>query len=191
MLQTFHFNFNKEVTDELYEFSKLHQNDDRKTYKEAWQEWIKTKNIETLLLDECNRLKDIGYEGDIVDKMYKRSRYYFRKKPLQSPKPRERKAYEGLSRHILQCIDQDIQLRVQTAKQTKKANTDMTMIAISPEEAFAKFIAEHKHEIANEAQSENQRQRTISKQDMENLIQRVKKSYKNRFYKMRLVLNHP
>ena len=46
----------KEFMDELYNFSKIHQYDDRHTYKEEWDKWI-NKDSPTSLSDclvECN-----------------------------------------------------------------------------------------------------------------------------------------
>ena len=184
MLQTYRFLLSKELTEELYEFSKLHQHDDRKSYKEAWLEWTKESTVENLLQNERKRLSETGYEGDILDKIYKSSRYYFRKKPLVSPEPRERKDYEGLSKHLLGCIDQHIQEEVGSYKQSKD-----DIISISPEQGFTHFTESYKLQILEEIHRDNDTTNIITKTDIENLLSRVKKSYKNRFYKIRLQLN--
>lgn len=68
------------IVSELTAFSKIHQYDDRVTYKEAWNEWLDiNKNI---VSDEKKRLIDLGYCDNIETKMFKAARYYFRKKLL-------------------------------------------------------------------------------------------------------------
>lgn len=74
----YRYEFSKEFMDELYHFSKIHQYDDRHTYKEEWDKWINT-NYE-LIKNEKLRLINLGYKGDIENKMFKSGRYYFRKK---------------------------------------------------------------------------------------------------------------
>ena len=62
----------------IAEFSKLHQYDDRHAYKDAWTLWL-TENHDFIAREE-SRLKDIGFDGDVIDKMFKAGRYYFREK---------------------------------------------------------------------------------------------------------------
>ena len=74
----YRFKFTPEFTQLLFEFSKLHQFDDRHTFREAWEVWLEDNNDE--VCKETRYLSNLGYEGDVLDKMYKSSRYYFRKK---------------------------------------------------------------------------------------------------------------
>ena len=76
----FRFKFTDEFMEDLYKFSKIHQYDHRKEFKEAWLLWI-DDNAE-LVSDEIERLTRLNYEGDVIDKMFKSARYYFRKKKL-------------------------------------------------------------------------------------------------------------
>ena len=74
----YRYKFTQSFMDELYQFSKIHQYDDRKSFKEAWLLWVET-NLD-MINTEIARLTDLKYDGDIVDKMFKSARYYFRKK---------------------------------------------------------------------------------------------------------------
>ena len=65
---------------ELSRFSKVHQYDDRQTYKSEWQKWTSQAEIAEAMEVERRRLQENGYTGDIDDKMFKAGRYYFRKK---------------------------------------------------------------------------------------------------------------
>jgi hypothetical protein len=80
--KTFRFQFNAEIIDMLLYFSKLHQYDTRHDYKDAWKIWFEDNN--DILLKEQSRLIDLGYTGDVEDKMYKASRYYFRNKRVNN-----------------------------------------------------------------------------------------------------------
>jgi hypothetical protein len=65
---------------ELSRFSKVHQYDDRQTYKSEWQKWTSQYDIAEAMEVERRSLQENGYTGDIDDKMFKAGRYYFRKK---------------------------------------------------------------------------------------------------------------
>jgi len=75
------FNFTEEIIDIITQFSKIHQFDDRHTYRENWDKFFEENK--SILLKEIGRLMESGYDGDIKDKMYKAGRYYFRKKYIK------------------------------------------------------------------------------------------------------------
>lgn len=77
----FRFKFKDEFTGELYKFAKIHQYDHRKDFKEAWKIWLE-ENTE-IVEEEVRRLTNLRYDGDILDKMFKSARYYFRKKSTE------------------------------------------------------------------------------------------------------------
>ena len=62
-------------------FTEVHRYDDRKTYKEAWTAWLAHDEIAAMLKAEVERLTDLGYKGDVADKLFKSGRYYFRGAP--------------------------------------------------------------------------------------------------------------
>jgi hypothetical protein len=81
-----------EFMKELHNFSKIHQYDHRKDFKEAWNTWIEENN--DIVTDEIRRLTEMGYDGDILDKMFKSARYYFRKKSTEKNEPQARNRRE-------------------------------------------------------------------------------------------------
>ena len=78
--KTYRHEFSKAFMTELSRFSKVHQYDDRITYKSEWQKWTNNEEIAQSMETEKRRLQENGYIGDIDDKMFKAGRYYFRKK---------------------------------------------------------------------------------------------------------------
>ena len=78
----YRYKFDELFLEDLISFAKIHQFDDRKTFKEEWKLWCESN--EEFIEREENRLVSLGYKGDCKDKMFKSSRYYFRKKSFNS-----------------------------------------------------------------------------------------------------------
>jgi len=103
----YRYKFAENVAAELDRFSKVHQYDDRVTFKEAWTEW--TQDNADLVSGEVRRLTILGCDGDIVDKMFKSARYYYRKKSTVKKAPAERRTYVGVQKELLDAMDEYIQ----------------------------------------------------------------------------------
>jgi hypothetical protein len=157
----FRFNFSEEFNKELGYFSKLHKHEDRIEFKENWQKWIEEN--EYLINEEKKRLITLGYEGDIEDKMYKSVRYYFRKKPLRT-EPVERGERIVLSKELLNQIDQHIKNNNFTGNYT-------------PQVAYEDFYNQYTDLITTAFEEAE-----LNIDDDEFLQNKIKKTYKNRFY---------
>ena len=72
------FEFSAALIEHVTAFAQMHQYDDRKTYKAAWTEWMANDEIAAIFNADVKRLTDLGYKGDVADKLYKSGRYYFR-----------------------------------------------------------------------------------------------------------------
>jgi len=101
----FRFKFTQEFIDQLTYFAKLYQYSDKITYKEHWDRWI--ENNDEMISRETTRLNEIGYTGNITDKMYKSGRYYFRNKKQQEPK--QRRKYISIDQDLIEHINNHIQ----------------------------------------------------------------------------------
>lgn len=142
-------------------FAKLHKNDDRKMFKEAWERWT-NDNSEMIEMEKRLHI-NAGYKGDVVDKMYKSVRYYYRKKkvePTIEKKEQQRRDYVALDRDLLRKIDEHIE---------KNKNT-------KPATAFDDFCEHNKEMIKNEAL----RLKNYLKTD--EISEKIKKTYKNRHF---------
>ena len=106
----YRYKFTNEFTEELFKFSKIHQYDHRKDFKEAWEIWM-DKN-EELIDGEVRRLTNLGYDGDIIDKMFKSARYYFRKKSTEKKAPVKRRIYVGSQKDLLDAMDEHIKSNI-------------------------------------------------------------------------------
>jgi hypothetical protein len=157
----YRYKFTEHFMKELYVFSKIHQYDDRHTFKEAWKRW--TEENEQSVSHEIKRLQEIGYDGDILDKMFKSARYYFRKKTERETKPKRRQ-YLAKNKEILQMMDEHV--RTNIYKEDYK-----------PSEGFLDFCKNNKELIREEI--EKLLQAGVVKEEIQN---KIKKTYKNRYF---------
>ena len=103
----YRYKFTEDFMVDLYKFAKIHQYDDRKDFKEAWVTWV--EDNKDIVDEEIHRLLYLGYEGDILDKMFKSARYYFRKKSTEKKQPKQRRQYISVNRELLNAMDNHIE----------------------------------------------------------------------------------
>ena len=158
----YRYKFTQEFMDELYKFSKVHQYDDRAAFKDAWEEWVEKE--EDLIEEETSRLQELGYDGDILDKIFKSARYYFRKKSTVKPEPKQRRKYIGVQKELLDIMDSHISRGL--------ANDDY-----KPSEGFNNFCINNvdllKTEVARLLENNI---------DSNEIMNKIKKTYKNRYF---------
>ena len=159
----FRFKFTEEFMEELHNFSKIHQYDHRKDFKDAWVKW--TEENQDIIAKEVDRLVAMGYpnEDDIVyDKMFKSARYYFRKKSAVKPEPKQRRQYIGVDHELLENMDVHIRTNIY--------NDDY-----KPKTAFIMFCKEYDTILRQTIE-----QMSIS--DAKMIQEKIKKTYKNRYF---------
>ena len=190
VLQTSRFLFSKDITELLLEFSKIHQYDERKDYKEAWAEWIQEPEVKSELDAEVERIQAQGFEGDVLDKMFKSVRYYYRKKHSKNmnddcqdeskdnPSPR---TYDAFSNHVLEKIDAHNKTQI---KENVYVDDSVIKSTIKPATCFEKFCQENKQLIVDLID-------TPTKDSAKQLIAKLKKSYKNRYYNIKVSIEKP
>ena len=163
----YRYEFTEEFMGNLYQFSKIHQYDDRHAFKESWELWTQENN--EVVNQEIIRLQELQYDGDILDKMFKSARYYFRKKGTEKKTPKERKTYVSLSRKMLDCMDEHILLNTQNVN------------VIKPSDCFVDFCQNNKEMLREMIQLLNQE----GIQELEEIQNKVKKTYKNRYFTLK------
>ena len=157
----YRYQFSVEFMENMYQFSKIHQYDDRNDFKEAWKQWSETNEEE--IHREINVLTDQGYRGDIQEKMFKSARYYFRKKPTTIKEPKKKQTYTGTNKQLLEKMDQYI---LQEKDKVK------------PSDSFLHFCEENKDLLKQEIIY------LISNgfKEKEVIENKIKKTYKNRYF---------
>ena len=167
--KTFRHKFSDEFVNEIFAFSKIHQYDARKIFKEEWNKWIETIEIQSLVNIEKKNLSKNGFIGDVMDKIFKSARYYYRKKSNIEKPAKERKEYTGLSKDFLKSMDNEIEKQIITNK--------------APAEAYEEYVKCNKESFETEFIALNEKiAKTNIQIEMEEFTQKIKKTYKNRYY---------
>jgi hypothetical protein len=159
----FRYKFTEEFMEELYKFSKIHQYDERNDFKEAWVIW-KEEN-ETIVEEETNRLKRLGYIGDVIDKMFKSARYYFRKKSTEKQEPKQRRKYITVKKELLDAMDLHIE-------------TNYLNEGYQPKIGYTQFCEENVELIKKIVDKIVE----TGENDMQTINDKIKKTYKNRYF---------
>ncbi len=168
----YRFKFTEDFMEELYKFSKIHQYDERKDFKEAWKVW--TEENQDIIDEETIRLTNLGYpkDGDILDKMFKSARYYFRKKSTEKKEPKQRRQYISVPRELLESMDHHIEENVYNIDYQPK--TGFVSFCKSNEKVLKSAIAK----IFEQGISDS------------SLIEdKIKKTYKNRYFMLTQMKN--
>jgi len=163
-INIYRYKFTQDFMDELYKFSKIHQYDDRKGFKEAWEYWVEEND--ELVQEEMERLENLNYDGDILDKMFKSARYYFRKKSTKKAEPKDRRQYLSMQKDLLDAMDEHI-------------CTNMKEDGYKPSDGFTNFCASSVDLLQEEVT------RLVVEHGVNdvNLIKdKIKKTYKNRYF---------
>ena len=166
----YRFKFTEDFMEELYKFSKIHQYDERKDFKEAWKLW--TEDNQDIIEEETTRLTNLGYDGDIMDKMFKSARYYFRKKSTEKKEPRQRRQYISVNRELLDAMDNHIEENI--------FNVDY-----QPKTGFISFCK------ANEKVLKESIAKIFEQgvKDSDLIEDKIKKTYKNRYFMLTQIKN--
>lgn len=217
-IKTFHYNPSPKLVEPLSYFATIHKYDDKTTFKQAWQEWVKTPEIAELMETETQMLVFQGYVGNAMDKIYKSARYYYRKKTLPKTdqdgnvlvgEKKKRKKYEGLPSDVLQYMDAHIATQitqhiVSILPSGNDSHTTVCVSGISPANAFQHYLQTLQHEckekeFGNENEVEDKDDEDdnedetidVKKLDINNKesLHKYKKTYKNRFFLYRNKMN--
>jgi hypothetical protein len=173
----FRYKLSDEIMSSITQFAKIHQLDDRHMYKEAWNRWLANEqdNVER----EVARLEQLDYKGDILDKMFKAGRYYFREKVAIKVKPahaetaetntntntnKKTREYIVMDPVIIQAMDHHLR-------------SLMSNKNFKPALAYNQFCEQHVELLRQEI-------RRLMAQNIpsEKMSAKFKKTYKNRYY---------
>jgi len=162
-IKIYRYKFSDDFIDELYKFSKIHQYDHRKDFKDAWELWLDDNS--QIIFQESTRLIDLGYDGDVLNKMFTSARYYFRKKGTEKKEPRIRCAYIGLQKDLLDAMDKHITL-------------NMSETWYKPSSGFTEFCKENIDLLKEEIELLIKFNIVAS----DEIKKKIKKTYKNRYF---------
>ena len=192
----FRFEFSEDIMELIKRFSLVHQYDERKVYKERWNNWF--QEHKEIMEREMHRMIDLGYEGDVHDKMFKAGRYYFRKKNIKKDKEdkEDNEDKEGRDANTSNPNTMDLKKKNDEKTPQKKRNyismLQTTLDAMdkhlkeqletndnfSPASGFNNFCANFTTIIRTEVN------RMVTENEMKTteISDKIKKTYKNRYY---------
>ena len=174
--------------EELSRFVKNNQDADRKDFKQAWIQWREEKD--EIFQIEIKKYKELNYQGDIEDKIFKSARYYFRKKLIfktnesnETNEPNESNEsndtndtndtnvqeikptnhYINVNKELLEIMDGYIQKHVD----------------VKPSVSFIQFCDDNKEIIKKEIMFLYEIQNIKTSNEIR---EKIKKTYKNRYY---------
>jgi len=162
-INIYRYKFTEQIMEELFTFSKIHQYDERNDFKDAWSVWVDENN--EIIDNEIKRLSLLGYNGNILEKMYKSARYYFRKKTNEKKEPVKRRKYISVSKELLDLMDEHIE-------------NHMYDNDYQPKKGFVDFCNEQK-QILRESITKICDEGTTDPKMIET---KMKKTYKNRYF---------
>ena len=162
-IQIYRYKFTDEFMNELYIFAKVHQYDHRKVFKEAWEVWLEENN--TIVASEEKRIIELGYSGNIIEKMFKSARYYFRKKSTEKKALTKRRDYIGVQKDLLESMDKHI-------------ISSIIRENYKPSEGFDEFCKDHIELLKEQIDLLCKNGFTNSNE----IKKKMKKTYKNRYF---------
>ena len=160
----YRYKFTNEFLEYLKDFSRIHRYDTSEAFKDNWEIWCdENKNI---ISEEANKLRNAGYNGDILVKMYKSARYYFKTKSNIKKNPIKRRNYVGLDSEFRDLMDKHI-MDVSSRRELK------------PAEGFIDFMDESNYH--KQIRDESLRLKSYNF-DENQILSKMKKTYKNRYF---------
>tara|TARA_B100001559_G_C16482934_1_gene614655 strand:+ start:1408 stop:1893 length:486 start_codon:yes stop_codon:yes gene_type:complete len=105
-MSTYRYKFDPAFLKHLERFSIINKWCKPKDFKENFEKWTTDNHL--LIQGESKRLQELGYDGDVIKKMYTSARYYFKNKSGEKKEPKKRKQYIRLDKEILNMIDMHI-----------------------------------------------------------------------------------
>ena len=171
----FRYKLSDDIMLDINQFAKIHQLSDRHSYKEAWNRWL--ANHQDSVEREVSRLKQMGYDGDVIDKMFKAGRYYFREKnddpkpatTTASPPEKNKRDYIVMSPVMIQAMDAHLKRIINEPN-------------FKPALAYDQFCEQHIELLRKEIGRLAVEYTTITGKKM---ADKFKKTYKNRYFSLK------
>ena len=191
-LKIFRYKLSDNIMELITQFAKIHQYDDRHSYKDAWvNQWLNDHG--ELVEREISRLQQLGYKGDVIDKMFKAGRYYFREKESLEKKKNKNTDEAGDDNDAGADASEAGEEREEEKPQRTYCVMNTEVIKVMDTHLIS-IMKEPKFKPANGYKQFCEQHMDILRQEIARLIQvdammtlekmseKIKKTYKNRYY---------
>jgi len=146
----------------LIEFSRVHQFDKSPEFKDSFQTFCDEN--EDIIEKEKQILNDKGYKGNVIDKIYKSSRYYFKNKDYTPQETKTRRKYIKQDKEFINIVDDVVTISVRNNEK--------------PALSYQNFIDNNEYsEILNA-----EKKRLSEHLNKDDVTSKIKKTFKNRFF---------
>ena len=156
----YRLDFSKIFARELKNFSEVNKKLDIVDFKIRMDRWVVNNDI--IIEEEYKYLKNSGYDGDILQKIFKSARYYFSKLDKKNEK-KKRKKYSVKDKELLERIKTHVEIK----------NRD------KPSVAYNNFYEENKNYLDNHIEMLK-----VEGYEKKDATSKIKKIYKNKFFQM-------
>lgn len=190
----FRFTFSSDIKNALEDFARANVSADRKTIKHNWEDWTRANTAQ--IEEERERLVKEGCEDswdEFVGKLYFSLRYYHIKRLRGAPsanakgkgkgnqKGNEKGKGNGAVKYRFSSLLLKVILSHVNAILSKGGDI------LSPIDSYMDFISVHKKNILEEMVLYKQFQngRFISKEECAGFMDKIKKTYQNKYYVLR------
>ena len=157
----YRFKFRQDFLDVLVEFSRIHQFDDTKTFKEAFE--IFCEDNAELIEKETNYLTSMGYDGNVIKKIYISARYYFKNKNYVPQEKKQRRKYIPQDKDFISSIDDHVIVAIRKGKKPAAALSEFN-------DNFENIVNDEKSRLKEFLNTE------------QDILNKIKKTYKNRYF---------
>lgn len=172
MVHILRFKFSDNIVTLINNFSIKNKSLERKEYKKEWNHFMEFND--RVINEEIERIKNLGYNECVKDKMFKAGRYYFRKKYTDTGMPEansvmpshvtvpKKRAYIKISSNLLNSMDTHIQKNINNKSYT-------------PANGHKMYCLNHMELLRKE-------KKEIGMDSIDMFLGKIKKTYKNRYF---------
>jgi hypothetical protein len=168
---TFRFQLGAKTLERLRPFAANNSNLSGKEFRARWDTWC---IVNAAVIDaEVDRLRILGYEGDVPSKIYRAGRYYFKTRPpslVRAPRSHNSTAYIALAPMLIRSMDAHVVAHTRNCAHSKPAVLYNDFLASCTPEMVA-LLAQEAERIMEQGMT-----------DAYAAAAKIKKTYKNRYF---------
>ncbi len=186
----FRYDFSDNIVKMLGEFANENIGKSRKEFMKRWEEYIAEEDTRQTIEYEKEMMIQHGFRGDVMDKMYKSVRYYHvkrdKKKLLEEEEEEPINKYKHenrFSREFLKIMDEYIYYQLTNTDNIYVNENGIQINAVSQTGSYIIFCENSREKILEELIKIKNKSGPLTGV----MVEKLRKTYKNRFYKCRKI----
>ena len=162
--EIYRFKLSSNAMELIKNFTNTHKYDESDIFREHWENW--TKENTDIIRREKVLLEEMGYNGNLEEKMYKSARYYFKNKSNEKKQSKQRRQYIHFDKSFLVDMDKHV-IGVAFPEKMK------------PSVAYNNFTS--RQEYSGKMDNRVHEFETTGWLEVD-ILNKIKKTYKNRYF---------